>query len=418
MFSDSAEYFTTNGSTSVDDATLGTGANQFNYSGSWGHGTDGAGLFNGTNSYSNTTGNTTSVAFSGTSVSYFAVKAPNHGIVGVSVDGGSETLVDLYASERAGNQLVWTSPTLSAGNHTLTIRVTGTQNASSSGTYGVIDRVLIGAAAAPPSPIVDDATLGSGANQFNYSGSWGHATGESGPYNGTNSYSTTTGDTVSFAFTGSSIAYYAVKGSNHGIVGVSIDGGTETLVDLYASTRAGNQLVWSSSTLSSGNHTLAIRVTGTKNASASGTYATVDRASTVVPAIVDDATLGSGANQFNYSGTWVTSPGESLRAVRRHELVQTTRRRTQWRWVQRHDRRVLRGQGAEPRDRRGVDRRWRRNPGRPVRLGARRRPAGVDQPHPVRWQPHARRCGSRHKNASSSHTYATIDRGWSSSSRA
>ena len=276
LFSDSTEYLTTLGSTSVDDAQLGTGTNQFSYTGSWSHGANGAGLFNGTNSYSSTTGDTATIAFSGTSIQYFAVKAPNHGIVGVSIDGGAETQVDLYAAIRAGDQLVWTSPTLSAGNHTLTIRVTGAKNASSTGAYGVIDRVVLPAASAPASAIVDDSVQGTGANQFNYTGSWGHTSGESGPYNGTNSYSNTTGDTASFAFNGTSVAYYAVKASNHGVVGVSIDGGAETLVDLYASARAGNQLVWISPTLSAGNHALTVRVTGTKNASSAGTYGVID----------------------------------------------------------------------------------------------------------------------------------------------
>lgn len=131
------------GAVAVDDGVLGTGLNQFNYSGSWGHASGDSGPFNGTNSYSNVTGNTASLTFSGTSVAYYTVKASNHGIVAVSIDGGAETLVDLYAATRAGDQLVWSSPTLASGAHTFTVRVTGTKNASSTATYGVIDRVNV-----------------------------------------------------------------------------------------------------------------------------------------------------------------------------------------------------------------------------------------------------------------------------------
>jgi hypothetical protein len=68
---------------------------------------------------------------------------PQHGIGAVSVDGGTETAIDFYSATRTGNQLMWTSPVLASGTHTFTVRVTGTRNANSTGTFVVPDRVDI-----------------------------------------------------------------------------------------------------------------------------------------------------------------------------------------------------------------------------------------------------------------------------------
>ena len=74
----------------------------------------------------------------------FGAKAPNHGIAAVSVDGGPETLVDLYAPTRSDNELLFSSTVLPAGAaHTLRVRVTGTKNSASTGGYVPADRVEV-----------------------------------------------------------------------------------------------------------------------------------------------------------------------------------------------------------------------------------------------------------------------------------
>jgi hypothetical protein len=132
--------------TSLDDSIQGSGNNEFNYVGNWGHcgpcGGDTASpaLFNGSNSWSSTANDIMTLTFSGTSVAFYGVLAPDHGIGAISLDGGSETSIDFYSPTRSGNQLLWTSPILAAGTHTLKLRVTGTKNASSTGYYVTVDR--------------------------------------------------------------------------------------------------------------------------------------------------------------------------------------------------------------------------------------------------------------------------------------
>ncbi len=147
--------------------------------------------------------------------------------------------------------------------------------------------------AAQPSPTppgttllsVDDSVQGTGQNQWNYQGNgWSHCTDSSNPacnpnvYNNSVSWDGTTNDTATISFTGTQIKLYGLVDPGHGIAGVSIDGGPETNVDLYASSRAGNVLLWTSQTLTPETHTLTVRVTGTKNSNSNGAYITIDRA--------------------------------------------------------------------------------------------------------------------------------------------
>jgi hypothetical protein len=132
---------------------------------------------------------------------------------------------------------------------------------------------------------VNDATYGSGQNQFNYVGGWGHSSCNSGDncYNGDNSWDGTGNDTVTMTFTGTQVKLYSVIDTIHGLAGASIcdsngnNCGTETLIDLYAPTQAGNQLVWVSPVQPYGTYTLKLRVTGIHENYSTGTGVTVDR---------------------------------------------------------------------------------------------------------------------------------------------
>jgi hypothetical protein len=146
MFTDSAEYFTLGAGTSsvIDDADT-----RVTYAGSWSHATGESGPYAGTNSYSDVTGATATLAFVGTGVTLHGVTAPSHGIIAVSVDGGTEALVDEYSTARTGDVAVWTSPRLASGSHTITVRATGTQNAQSTHNWATIDRFEVATAPAP-----------------------------------------------------------------------------------------------------------------------------------------------------------------------------------------------------------------------------------------------------------------------------
>jgi len=129
----------------------------------------------------------------------------------------------------------------------------------------------------PPSAVINDTTTGTGMNQFNYAGSWSSGS-QGGAFFNDNSWSSAAGAYVELQFSGTRVDFYGAKASNHGIGAMSIDGGPETLVDYYASSRADMALLYSASGLTNGTHTLKVRVTGTRNAGSSGNSITVDRA--------------------------------------------------------------------------------------------------------------------------------------------
>ncbi|GHO58909.1 glycoside hydrolase family 30 protein [Ktedonobacter robiniae] len=144
--------------------------------------------------------------------------------------------------------------------------------------------------------------------------SWGHCTncdgGNQGFYDGSNSWDNTPNDYVSITFNGTQIKFYGVVGTDHGIGAFSIDGGSETMVDFYAPTNAGNTLVYTSPVLSAGQHTLKVRVTGQQNSSAHWNGINPDRVDIISASgvtTVDDNVQGSGLNQFSYGGSGVAS---------------------------------------------------------------------------------------------------------------
>ena len=94
-------------------------------------------------SFTDTAGDTATFNFTGTQIRFYAAETGDGGQAAVSIDGGPEHLVDLYSAHDAGNVLVYSSPVLALGNHTLEIRNLGTHDPSGSGTRVVIDRFEI-----------------------------------------------------------------------------------------------------------------------------------------------------------------------------------------------------------------------------------------------------------------------------------
>jgi hypothetical protein len=128
-----------------------------------------------------------------------------------------------------------------------------------------------------PATSVNDATLGTKLNQFNYTGKWDYSNGQTGAFFNDNHWSSTANDTYSVSFNGRRVDLYGAKDPAHGIAAVSIDAGPETKVDFYAATRADKEWVWSSGFLNSGNHVVKVRVTGTRNAASKGVVVPADR---------------------------------------------------------------------------------------------------------------------------------------------
>jgi hypothetical protein len=132
---------------------------------------------------------------------------------------------------------------------------------------------------------VDDAVRGAGRDHFQYSSKWeGHTANDSitlpVKYGLSSSWSRTTDESVTFLFTGSRVKLFGVLHTQHGIAGISLDGGPETEVDLYGPLTP-NHPIFTSPVLCVALHSLKIRVTGKKNPASAQAYVSIDRAQVI-----------------------------------------------------------------------------------------------------------------------------------------
>jgi hypothetical protein len=131
---------------SVDDQTTGTGGGRFEYSGTWlscPGCINRTGLFHSSMTSTDTTGDSVTFRFNGTGLELYGLRASNEGIAKVVMDGVEVGAADFYGKVRIGNQLIWTSAPLAAGEHTLTLVSTGTKSPGASGTQINVDRVVV-----------------------------------------------------------------------------------------------------------------------------------------------------------------------------------------------------------------------------------------------------------------------------------
>ncbi|WP_405435891.1 hypothetical protein OG373_04045 [Streptomyces avidinii] len=227
----------------------------------------------GTESYTNTAGATAELTFTGTGIGLYSVKNSNLGIIKVYVDGTPAGTADLYGTSKTAPQRVFLSAPLAHGQHTIKVECTGTKNASATDAYALIDAFQV------INPFIDNTS-----NLITYNGAWTHATGQSwstGDLNGTESYSNQTGDTATTTFQGTGIRVIAPKNGTHGVAEISVDGAAPTQVDLYAPAKQYQQTVFERTGLPDGEHTVTVKVTGNKNASATDRYVVIDAFETV-----------------------------------------------------------------------------------------------------------------------------------------
>jgi lysophospholipase L1-like esterase len=144
-------------------------------------------------------------------------------------------------------------------------------------------------------------------NANNWPAGW-----QQGAWQNDNRWSNVTNASYEVQFTGTQAHLYGGKAPWHGIAAVSVDGGPEVMVDTYGETRSDGAWLWSSAVLSPGPHKLKVRVTGMKNANATGSYITADRVDIVNrnPNLLNNAGFENGL-----SGWSVVSQGPSQSTV-------------------------------------------------------------------------------------------------------
>lgn len=211
-----------------------------------------------------TTGATATFSFTGTSVTWNSFKGPDQGIAGITIDNGPETFADLYSATRTPSA---TTISLSNGPHKLTIRVTGTKNAASTGTTVALDGVGVNGSPVSAPPIVYRwATAANSASDDN------GIVALTSPLGGS---SMTAGPTASILYRDADyIRAFVLKGPDQGQVKVTVDGAS-VVHDLYNPT----PLLYAITIYTQNfdpTHTATIEVLNAKNPSSSGYGVTFD----------------------------------------------------------------------------------------------------------------------------------------------
>ena len=246
-------------------------------------------------------GATASFTFNGTSVRWIGRRNKESGIALVRVDGGPGREVDLFSRPNEIRTSVLTIYDLSPGEHTLTIEVTGRQNADALSNVVTVDAFEV------EPPIVShlqetdpDVVLSAGWVQ-DAASSWsggGVATTPDPPVGGMR-FAETAGEKATLTFRGTSIAWSGYRGPDAGIARVELDG-VATEVDTYSPGQKFQEVVFTATGLADTNHTLTIEVTGRKNDASTAARIVVDAFDVTTPG----KRFEEGDARISYFGPW------------------------------------------------------------------------------------------------------------------
>ena len=226
----------------------------------------------GTATLSTTPGSRATFAFTGTAVTWIGARGNQTGIARVFLDGSLAALVDTYAPTEQIQQAVFTAAGLANTSHTLTIEVTGQQNAASQSALIVVDAFEV----TSPGMQVQETDPA-----IAYSSGWIQGNRDKAYNEGTTAESTTPGAQATFTFNGTGVSWIGGRGPQTGIALVYLDGAFVAQIDTYAPTEAPQHTVFTTTGLAAGTHTLTIVVTGLKNVFSVNTWILVDALSVI-----------------------------------------------------------------------------------------------------------------------------------------
>lgn len=228
------------------------------------------------------------ISFVGTGIDMLVLSNNYRGIIGVTIDEGTEFLIDTYSATTIYQNRISLARGLSYGQHQVKIRCTASGSLAPGSFHMSIDAFDIYAPKIPDTPAncqplgaVLKADPDDGWIRYNnnegvvYSGTWSTInTVES--FNGDRVLSNTLNNYGEFSFIGTGIRYVGTKGPGSGIVEVLIDEGagyvSKGMIDLYHEAPAYNEYLYGISILSLTLNKIKILCTHTKNASASEYY--------------------------------------------------------------------------------------------------------------------------------------------------
>lgn len=199
--------------------------------------------------------------FTGKTITWFTQKRPDGGIAEVYIDGKLREVVDLYAPN-VQHQFKRAYKKLGAGAHVILIRVTNQKNSASSDTFVTFDAFKI------KKNFIEDTAL---AVRYNRLG--GKVQNEA--FNGGVRRSAAKNASVTFTFTGNSIAWLTARGPKFGKAQLWLDGANRGTFDLYQA-NVEYQVPICFTALGDTQHTIQIMPLGQKHKQSGGKAIVVD----------------------------------------------------------------------------------------------------------------------------------------------
>ena len=242
--------------------------------------------------YSNSSDANVTITFTGSSVKFGGYKSIYYGMADVYLDNQKVGIIDYYNPTTIYQQSLFALSGLSNTTHTLKVIRTGDKNPHAISNNINIDFVDIG----DGSGSFEESTL----NAI-YNGTWGLFSSPSNS-GGMARYSEDPGASVILPFSGTSVKLSGYKSSYYGIADVYIDGNKMGSIDYYSPITQYQLVLFQTSGLTNGQHTLKIVKTGTKNLSATGTAINLDGIQ-VNPPLWKYEEQNAG---ITYTGSWQT----------------------------------------------------------------------------------------------------------------
>jgi hypothetical protein len=269
----------------------------------WFHGSRSRVWSDQTSSFNRSAGARATVAFTGTGIKWIGFRSFWAGIARVYLDGTFISEVDLFlprctpAEKAAGcideddEAVAFAASGLTAGPHTLTVEVTGTRNPAAEDNAVVIDAFDI----LPPTP---PTVIGTRIEDtaMTYTGAWTQGDTTAPWSGGSAAISSTAGARATVSFTGTEARWVGRRGPQAGIARVYLDGAFQAEIDQYFASDV-QAVIYTTTGLAPGRHTLTIEVTTLKNSRSTGTVAVID-------AVDVRSRFEDRAAEVTYTGTW------------------------------------------------------------------------------------------------------------------
>jgi hypothetical protein len=213
-------------------------------------------------------------SFTGTSVTWWTLRNRAQGKAGIYIDGVFNATVSNYLnSSTTGYRYGRTYAGLTNTPHTIEVRVLGQVGATvaGAGTYVSVDAFSTGTAGCSLTTTIATCSATPGSKY-----KWASTTSTSPAYTGLTT--DILGATMSLTFRGTGVDVCRVLASDQGKMTVQVDGGALTTLDNYAATRTiTGSAIYAIRGLTSGQHTVKLRVLHQPHTGATGTRITIDK---------------------------------------------------------------------------------------------------------------------------------------------